>query len=416
MDAYIKRLHEQRMRAWEAQKEILDRAAAEGRDLTAEEDTSVLRSNAEIDGNDEKINGALEAQRKAKEAEQTFAELIANAPVVDETGERGGRNGELRSWLRGETGKRAYEVRPNTPVDFRTLAKKTATAGPETVATGFYERLIQHMIEVSGVLMANPTVLTTASGEDLQIPKTTAHSSSASIVAEAVALTANEPTFGQVTLKSYKYGFLMSISHELLNDTSVDLEGYLSMQAGRALGNGFGAHLVTGSGTAQPKGVLTAATSGKTGAAAVAGAPAGDDLIDLFHSVIAPYRNSQSCGWLMADATVGFVRKIKDSSGGAGVGNYLWQPGLQAGSPDTILGKPVRTDPNMPAVAAGAKSVLFGDFSTYFVRNVEAVRFERSDDYAFDTDVVTYRTILRGDGNQIDTTGAVKYFTGGAAT
>jgi HK97 family phage major capsid protein len=88
----------------------------------------------------------------------------------------------------------------------------------------------------------------------------------------------------------------------------------------------------------------------------------------------------------------------------------VWQPGLTAGVPDTILGKPLYTDPNMPAVGAAAKSVLFGDFSTYFVRQVEAIRFERSDDYAFNTDLITYRAILRGDGDQVDTTGAIKHY------
>lgn len=405
---YIRRLHEQRMSAWESAKEILDRAAGEKRELTAEEDASYLRANADIDALDERIKAETEREERDRASAQTFERLRAQ-PVEDKrhTTQRGE---ELRNWLTGKTGKRAMEVRPEAPVDWRALSKGTASAGGNTVKTSFYGQLVQHMIEVSGVLNAGPTVLTTATGEDLQIPKTTAHSSSASIVAEAGTLSANEPTFGQVTLGSFKYGFLMKITHELANDTAVDLEGYLSMQAGRALGNGFGAHLVTGDGSGKPNGVLTASTLGKTGTAAVAGAPNGDDLIDLFYSVISPYRNSSSCGWLMRDGTVAAVRKLKDDNG-----QYLWQPSLQVGAPDTILGKPLHTDPNVPAVAATAKSILFGDFSTYFVRNVETIRFERSDDFAFDTDVITYRVLLRGDGDLVDTTGAVKHFAGGAA-
>lgn len=415
MSDYIKRLHEQRLRSWEAAKGILDKAAEEKRDLSAEEDAAYLRANEEIDQLDTRITAMVEAQRKAKESEETFAELLKTAPVIEGTGERAkDPNAELRNWLTGKTGQRALDVRPDAPVDFRTLAKKTATAGPETVQTSFYNRLVEHMIQVSGVLMANPTVLSTSTGESIQIPKTTAHSSSASIVAEATALTNNEPTFGQVTLDAFKYGFLMQISHELANDTSVDLIGYLSRQAGRALGNGFGAHLVTGTGSSQPNGVVTAATSAFTGATVAQGSPvvgafSSDNLIDLFYSVIAPYRQSQSAGWLMQDATVGIARKLKDA-----YGQYLWAPGLVAGAPDTILGKTVHTDPYMPAVGAGNKPVLFGDFAAYFVRQVEGIRFERSDDYAFNTDVITYRVILRGDGDLVDTTGALKYITGAA--
>jgi HK97 family phage major capsid protein len=86
-----------------------------------------------------------------------------------------------------------------------------------------------------------------------------------------------------------------------------------------------------------------------------------------------------------------------------------------AGTPDTLLGKPIRTDPFMPAMATGAKSVAFGDMSQYFVRLAGGVRFERSDDYAFNTDLVTFRALIRGDGVLVDQTGAVKHFIGNAA-
>ena len=293
--------------------------------------------------------------------------------------------------------------------EFRDLSKLSAGAGGNTVKIGFYEKLMAHLIEVSGILAAGPTVLNTTSGEQIQIPKTTAHSTGA-LTAEAAAISESDPTFGQVPLDAYKYAVLLQVSNELLTDTSVDLEGYLSMQAGRAIGNAFGVHAITGSGSAQPNGVVTGSTLGVTGATSVAGVPNFDNLIDLYHSVIGPYRNSPSCGWLLRDSTVATIRKVKDSDG-----QYLWQPSLQIGVPDTLLGKPVRTDPNVAATATSAKSVLFGDFSQYFVRFVNGVRFERSDDYAFNSDLVTYRAILRADGDLVDTTGAVKHFIGGAS-
>jgi HK97 family phage major capsid protein len=243
------------------------------------------------------------------------------------------------------------------------------------------------------------------------VPKTTAHSSAALVSPqEGGTIAASDPAFGQLTLGAFKYGTLIQISNELLTDTGVDLEGYLSMQVGRALGNAFGAHMVTGTGTGQPRGVVTDATLGVTGGTAVVGAFTADNLIDLHYSVIAPYRASTSCMWVMKDSTVANVRKLKDSSQG-----YLWQPSLQLGAPDMVLGKAVLTDPNVAAVALSAKSVLFGDFSQYFVRLVSGVRFERSDDFAFNTDLVTFRALLRADAALVDLTGAVKYFIGNAA-
>ena len=127
-------------------------------------------------------------------------------------------------------------------------------------------------------------------------------------------------------------------------------------------------------------------------------------------SVISPYRNSPSAGWLVKDSTLGAIRKIKD-----GAGRYLFEPAATFGQPDTLLGKPIETDPYVAATGLGAKSVVFGDFSAYFVRMAGGVRFERSDDFKFDTDQVAFRAVLRADGITADQTGALKVFVGGAS-
>ncbi|MET7514067.1 phage major capsid protein [Streptomyces sp. NPDC005480] len=402
MSEFIKRLQERRLNVWEQAKALLDAAETDKRELSADEEQSYQRLNADLDKIDERVKAFQEGEQRSSDAEAAFADLLAK-PVTRQQDTDQGEAAKVRAWLTGQAG-RSYDVRSDEPMPLNTrLTKLSAAAGAATVPVSFYNQLVQHMTENSGVLATGPTVLRTATGEQLQVPKTTAHSANAGIVAEQGPLTANEPTFGQVSLDAYKYGFLLQVSHELANDTAVDLLGYLAMQAGRALGNGFGAHLVTGTGSSQPNGVLTASTMGVTGGAGAA--PTSDNLIDMYHSVIAPYRSGNSVAWLMRDATVAAVRKIKDTTN-----QYVWQPGLTAGVPDTILGKPLYTDPNMPAVGAAAKSVLFGDFSTYFVRQVEAIRFERSDDYAFNTDLITYRAILRGDGDQVDTTGAIKHY------
>ncbi len=111
----------------------------------------------------------------------------------------------------------------------------------------------------------------------------------------------------------------------------------------------------------------------------------------------------------MDDATAAVARKLKGSDG-----HYLWQPSLQLGAPDSLLGKPVHTDPNVATVATTARSVAFGDISAYWVRLAGGVRFERSDEFAFSSDLVTFKCVVRGDGILTDQTGAVKYFAGGA--
>lgn len=408
MSDLIKGLRERRANVWEQAKTVADRAAEDSRDFSGEEQQTWDSLNAELDRLDQRIKSSIEGEQRAADTEAAYTKLEGR-PRVDGGSERSeeGFAAELRSFMAGKSG-HSFEVNPG-PVNFRALSKLTAAAGANTVPTSFYDRLIAHMIEVTSILQAGATVLQTGGGESIQVPKTTAHSTAA-IVTEGAAIAASDPTFGQITLGAYKYGLLIQVSRELIADTGADLEGYLSMQAGRALGNAFGAHAITGTGTGQPRGIVLDATVGVTGGTGVVGVPTADNLIDLYYSVIPPYRNSQSAAWIIKDSSVGALRKIKDTTG-----QYIWSPGLTSNSTDTLLGKTVITDPGVAGTGLNAKSVIFGDISQYFVRMVNGIRFERSDDYAFNTDLVTFRALLRADGALVDLTGAVKSFVGGAS-
>ncbi len=407
MSEAIKSVEHRRGQVWDQMKALSDAASAQNRAFDAEEDRQWTELSAELDALDARGKALVAGEQRAKDIAESFAKLEGRKVEGEERATD--EVDQLRSFLLGETNQRYFDVKPEK----RTLSKLTAAAGLNTVPTSFYGRLMEHLIETSGLLAANPTILNTNSGEQLQVPKTTAHSTSA-IVTEGAAIAASDPTFGQATLGAFKYGHLIQVSRELLTDSGVNLEEYLARESGRALGNKFGADLIVGAGTTAPWGIATRATAsaGVTGTGTSFGTQGtagqgGDALIRLFYSVIAPYRNSRSAAWLMNDVTAGTVRQIKDTTG-----NYIWQPSVVAGTPDTLLGKPVYTDPNVVSTMAnGNKTVIFGDMSAYFVRIVGGVRFERSDDYAFNTDLVTFRAVLRGDGDLIDQTGAVKAFT-----
>lgn len=427
MSEVVKRLRERRANVWEQAKTIADRAADENRAFNGEEQGQWDTLNAELDALDKRIKNVIDGEQRAKDTEEAFDRLNGK-PQVRGGGQQGGGDESaevvaLRGMLRGEAGApRVVEIKPQERMtsqkinELRTLSKISAGAGANVVPISFYDQLVAHLIETSSILQSGATILNTDSGETLQIPKTVSHSTAA-IVTEGNTIGTSDPSFGQASLGSYKYGVLVQVSRELVDDSGVDLEGYLAMETGRALGNAFGADLVTGNGTGKPRGLLQDTTLGVTGAASTApggpsaiGYPVGDNLIDLYYSVIAPYRNSRAAAFLMKDTTVGAVRKLKDTTG-----RYLWEPSLQNGQPDRFAGVPVLTDPFMPPAGTGAKSIVFGDFSRYFVRLVGGIRFERSDEFAFNTDLITYRALLRGDGALADTTGAVKHFIGGTA-
>lgn len=395
MSDMLKRLLEERANVWEQTKAHLDTVEKEGREFTGEADETYTRFNDRLSELDKRIGeesdlaerNAKADEVRAKYAGQTKAPEAAAAKVqTDED--------VLRSMVRGEV----------RGVEFRDLTKLSAGAGANTVATNFYGSLVEHMIENSAIRQTNVTVLTTDGGNALQVPKTTTHPT-AGIIAEAGSITESDAVFGQVTLDAYKYAFTTQVSTELEQDTGVNLAEYLARIGGEALGNGSGAHFITGTGSSQPNGVVTASTLGVTGGTGVTGAFTADNLIDLYYSVIAAYRNRGT--WLMGDASLKAARKLKDTTN-----QYLWVPGLSAGESDTLLGRPVVNDTNVADPALSAKSVVFGDMSRYFIRDVKGVRVERSTDFAFQNDLVTWRFILRTDGDLIDTTGAIKHFVG----
>jgi len=403
--ALIKSLQEQRKTIHTNAAAMLEAAEADKRQLTAEEEGAWQKASADLDSLGQRIDQLVDFELRNAEAVEAIRKLDASPIDGQRRGEGGGVIDEVRSFLRGER----REVEVARDVKFRDLAKGTAGAGGATIQTTFYGQLMEHMIEVSAILSAGATVLETASGETIDVPITTAFSTAA-LTAENAAIGESDPAFSKRSLGAYKYGVLLQAPRELIDDTGVDLEGFLARQCGRAVGNALGVDLVLGNGSSKPAGIAPAATVGVTGGTGVVGAFTADNLIDLFYSVIAPYRNSSSSAWLMKDQTLAAARKLKDTTG-----QYLWQPSLQLGVPDMLLGKPVRTDPNVAAVALGARSVLFGDISAYWVRLAGGVRFERSADYAFNTDQITYKCVVRGDGILVDQTGAVKAFVGGAS-
>jgi HK97 family phage major capsid protein len=414
-----KRLRDRRLNVWEEAKGIAEKAAEENRALTEEEQGRWDAYQEEMGKLDTRIRAVLDTEKRAKEADDAFDALSGKRPDQGAAAQRAGGGKmleEIRKWARGDDGAgRVMEVRraPELgPINYRVLTTGGVggTNASSIIPIDFYDMLIAHLIEVSGVMQCGPTVLNTGGGETLQVPKTTAHSTAAS-AAQAGGLPTSDPAFATQPLSAFKYGVLLQVARELIDDTAVDLLGYLAMQAGRALGNAFGTDLVNGTGTGQPNGIINTATVGVTGSVTgVSGAPSYANLVDLEYSVIAPYRQSRSCYWLAADKTIGGFRKITDT-----VGRPIWEPSAVLGSPDLLLGKPLVADPFMPAMATAAKPIAFGDFSQFFVRLVGGVRFERSDDFAFGSDLVTFRAILRGDGTLVDRTGAIRLYQGAAS-
>jgi HK97 family phage major capsid protein len=195
----------------------------------------------------------------------------------------------------------------------------------------------------------------------------------------------------------------------MVEDSGVDILRFLSDQVGQAVGFNANAKATTGTGTVEPKGIVAASTLGVTGSTAVSGAWTADNLIDLAYSVDGAARMMPGAAYMMNGKSIGATRKLKDTAG-----NYVFSPSLAVGVPDTLLGFPLYENPAMADAATSAKSVIFGDMKSYYLRTVGGIKVDTSSDYAFANDLVSIRVVYRLDGQLVQLS-HVNHFIGGAS-
>ena len=398
MSDYIKRQVEERARAWEEAKALLDTAATENRDLTAEESEKFARINEDLDRRAQVVKDFTAAEKREAEVRDAIAGRPEARPAAEERGAVD-EAAEIRAFMRGESRAKTLDI------EKRDLLK-SSTGSP--VPTSFYDKVIE-VARYVGPMLDVSTIINTNSGENLQIPRTNAYST-ASLAAEAAAISESDATFSAfITLGAYKESFLIQLSTEMLEDTGVDILGYLSTNVGQALGYQVNNALTVGTGSSQPTGIVVGAASGVTGGTAVSGAFTADNVIDLVYSTDAAVRRMPGFGIMGSTTAIAAARKLKDTTN-----QYFWQPSLQAGQPDKFLGYSIFENPHMAAVGLSAKSLIAGDLKSYLVRQVGGIKLERSDDYAFANGLVTFRASMRVDGN-LPQSSHVKYFAGGAS-
>ena len=386
MSAYLDRLVEARARAWEEGKALLDTAAAESRDLTAEETETYERISSDMD----ERTTMIEKLRKDEEREVRAAEFrIPQTPM--QTAVKSDAE-VLRELISGERRVAKFEQR-----------QMTTGNDAELVPQGFYDQL-QVILRYTGpAFLPNLyTVLSTQSGEEIKVPRQSTFSTG-SLTAEAAVFAESNPTGESFALNAYKYGTLIKVSRELLEDSGIDVVGFIAEQAGNAIGAIVNSELATGDGSSKPKGIFAAAGSGVRGTATDY-KPSADDLIDLWATLDSAYAQRPAVAWQMRRATVAHVRKLTDPAG-----NYLYD--VASGAEPTLLGHRIVENPYAPAIGTAEKSVIFGDMASYHVRRVRDIEVARSDEAYFENDLVGFRVSVRLDGD-LGQSGAVKFYQG----
>ena len=387
----ILELREKRAKAWEAAKAFLDSHRKENGILSAEDDAAYTKMEQEITDLGKEI-----ARLERQEALDAELNRPVNKPLTGKPGCGEDTDGE------DTTGRASDDYRKNFWNAMRSKAPMPNVTNALQVGTdsegGYlvpdeYERTLVEALEEENIFRQMAKVIKTSSG-DRKIP-VVASKGTASWIDEEGAYPESDDSFGQVSIGAYKLGTMIKVSEELLNDSVFDLQSYISREFARRIGAKEEEAFFTGDGKGKPLGVLAATGGAETGVtAASATAVTADELMDLYYSLKSPYRKKSV--WVLNDSTIKAIRKLKDKNG-----QYLWQPSLTAGAPDMILGRPIKTSAYMPAIAAGAKTIAFGDFSYYWIADRQGRSFKRLNELFAATGQVGFLASQRVDGKMI---------------
>lgn len=382
----ILKLREKRAKAWEDAKAFLDSRRGQD-DLISPEDEAVYdKMETEV------INLGKEIERLERQAvidrelAQATTMPIKNAPSIEngKANPRATKEYNDAFW-KAIRSKHGYEV-------MNALRIGEESEGGYLVPDEFERTLVQ-ALEEENVFRSLAKVITTSSG-DRKIPIVISKGE-ATWVDEEGPIQESDDSFGQAFLSAHKVATMIKVSEELLNDSAFDLPSYIATEFGRRIGNKEEEAFFVGDGEGKPTGIFDDDGGGELGTtAASATAVTFDEIFDLFYSLRAPYR--KRAHFIMNDSTVKLLRKLKDNNG-----QYIWQPSVAVGQPDTILSRPLVTSPYVPEAKAGEKAIAFGDFGYYWIADRQGRNFKRLNELYAVTGQVGFIATQRVDGKLI---------------
>lgn len=409
---------------------VYDDAVAAKRGVTAEEQQKVDRIDARVSEIESQVSAVDQREQREREsavAREAFDRQhpgTSDAPVSRDDSRQA-----LYEWMRGsarhhedrdEPGKNAVRIdmrRARREVEairsgasaeeLRALLWDTGSSA-SLVPTDLARDLYQAMTASVALMRMPTTKITTPSGNPIDFPRAGTDGAATAVIAQGTTIGGTDPTFSRMRLDAFKRGQIVQLAAETIQDSGVGIVEFVVNDIGRTVGELVATEFAVGTGSGQPNGVMTAI--GGAGTIVTGGTlidPTPEKLIDLVYSVNGNYRARSSAAWLMRDLTAANIRKLRDGAGGT-VGAFIWQPslteGIQGGEPGLLLGYPVWTDPNIASLASNAKVIAFGDFSAFYIRQVDDFVVERSDDVAFKEDLVTFRGKTRVDSDLRDST------------
>ncbi|MFA9398832.1 MAG: phage major capsid protein [Clostridiaceae bacterium] len=382
----IQELREKRAEVWEKAKKFLDEHRKENGLISPEDNATYEKMEEEVVNLGKEVERLERQEAMDRELSAAVSKPLSTRPEKAQEQKKGRASDDYKIAFWG-----AMRNKVNHSVQ-NALQIGEDTEGGFLVPDEYEKTLIQ-ALENANVMRTLCHLITTSSG-DKKIPVVASHGSAVWMDEEA-SFSESDDGFGQVTLSAYKLGTMLKVSEELLNDGFFDLENYIAIEFARRIGAAEEEAFLTGNGTSKPTGLLNSTGGAEIGVTATsATAITMDEVIDLYYSLNAPYRKSAS--FIINDGTIRNIRKLKD-----GQGQYLWNPSVTAGTPDTVLNRPVITSQYMPTIATGAKSILFGDLSYYWIADRQSRTFKRLNELYAANGQVGFLASQRVDGKLI---------------
>lgn len=345
-------------------------------------------------------------------AEEALTAEIANASDRIARDQQSAGAAVFAKWVRGGD---AALTNEDWTIVRNTMSTSTNSEGGYTVATEVARTVLDALKAGPGAMRKVSTVIQMSGVGDFNYPTSDGTSETGEIIGQNTTATGADVSFGVVPLKVYKYSSkVVAVPFELLQDSNVDIEAFVVARLATRLGRITNTHFTVGTNSSQPQGVVVGASAGKTGTTGQTGTVIYDDLVDLQHSVDPAYRERGNCKFMMNDASLKVIRKIKD-----GQSRPIFVPGYETGMPggipDSLLATPIVINQDVATMAANAKSILFGDFSEYVIRDAMDVTMFRFTDSAYTKlGQVGFLAWMRTGGALVDVGGAVKYYANSA--
>ena len=386
MATTINELRAKRAQVWEGAKAFLESHRNEKGFLSAEDDAAYTRMEQDIDALGKEIK-RLERQQEIdaelnRPTSQPITEKPAAAAGIADT-KQGRKSDEYKTAFWNMMRSKAV-----TPDVLNVLQIGTDADGGYLAPDEFEHTLIT-ALEEENIFRKFARTLQTNSGDRL-IPVVSSHGK-AEWMDENALVPESDDKFAQMSVSAYKLGTFIKVSDELLSDAAFDIPNYIATEFARRMGAREEEAFFVGDGVKKPTGIFADEGGADVGVTLGSAAITADSLIDLFYSLRAPYR--RNAVWIMNDSTVKAIRKLKDKND-----QYLWQTALTAGTPDTILNRPIYTSPYVPEIANGNKVMMFGDLKYYWVVDRQGRSFKRLNELFATTGQVGFMTTQRVDG------------------